>query len=116
MRKQLKSKVTLQVRFVFAQQNIHLQEFLDTKKFCGSETTRNLKRLVLQSKHAVSAQEIFLERRKNILHISLAKSTVTEAISHFACELFPLNCLTVCQGSTHITQIRLLLKRFNLLI
>ena len=44
-----------------------LQEFLDAKKFCGSKTPRNLKRLVLKSKHAVSAQEIFLERRKKLL-------------------------------------------------
>ena len=38
---------------------------------------------------------------KNILHISLAKSA--EAIDHFACEILPLICLTVCQWSTHIT-------------
>ena len=44
-----------------------LQEFLDAKKFCSSKTPRNLKRLVLKSKHAVSAQEIFLERSKKHL-------------------------------------------------
>ena len=81
MRKQLKSTVALQVRFVSAQRKYSLQEFLDAKKFCHSKTPRNIKRLILKSKHAVSAQEIFLE----ILHISLAKST--EAINHFACEL-----------------------------
>lgn len=38
--------------------------------FYGSKTLKNLKRIILKTKRAVSEQEIFLEKeKKNTLHI-----------------------------------------------
>ena len=52
-------------RFVFAQLDSS-QEFSDSKKFFGSKTPNNLKRIILKRKRTVSEREIFWKRRKKI--------------------------------------------------
>jgi len=42
------------------------QEFLDVTKFYGSKNPKNLKRIILKSKRAVSERETFLEKEGEI--------------------------------------------------
>ena len=48
------------------------EEFLDATKFYGSKNPKNLKRIILKIKRAVSEREIFLEKEgENTLQLKL---------------------------------------------
>ena len=65
------------------------QEFSDAKKFYGSKTPNNLKRIILKRKRAVSEREIFWKRRKKIpCTFIIAKTDLTTC---FECELLLLS-------------------------
>ena len=57
--------------FVFSQLDLS-EEFLDATKFYGSKNPKNLKRIILKIKRAVSEREIFLEKEgENTLQLKL---------------------------------------------